>query len=50
MTARTTLIASVLLATGLVSGAAQAALLGRDLDGNFRPLRPTTTPSWTSPG
>jgi hypothetical protein len=35
MTARTTLIASVLLATGLVSGAAQAALLGRDLDGNF---------------
>jgi hypothetical protein len=35
MNTRTTLIASALLAAGLLSGAAHAALQGRDLDGNL---------------
>ena len=35
MNTRTTLVASALLAAGLLSGAAHAALQGRDLDGNL---------------
>lgn len=34
MTIRTTLIASSLIAASLVSGAAQATLMGRDLNGS----------------